>query len=48
MKVQNLFETISPFAGISFINELLGKYGLNKLIDKSLGIRSKSVGYQCS
>ena len=48
MKVQNLNDEVSPFAGISFVNELFNKAGLNELIDNELGIRSKLVGYQYS
>ncbi len=48
MKVQNLNDEVSPFAGISFVNELFNKVGLSKMIDNELGIRSKLVGYQYS
>jgi len=48
MKVQNLIEEVSPFAGVSFVNELFNRVGLSSLIDKELGIRSKLVGYQYS
>ncbi len=45
MKVQNLFKTLSPFAGISFDNELFDRSGLNEYIDNELAISSKIVGY---
>ncbi len=48
MKVQKLYDEVSPFAGVSFVNELFNRVGLSSLIDKELGIRSKLVGYQYS
>ncbi len=48
MKVQNLTTKITPFAGISFVNYYFNKVGLSQLIDKELGIRSKTFGYQYS
>lgn len=48
MKVQNLFETVSPFAGISFVNEMFIRSGISDLIDNELGIRAKYFGYQYS
>jgi len=46
MKVQNLYNEVSPFAGVSFVNELFNRVGLSSLIDNELGLRSKLVGYQ--
>jgi len=48
MNVQSLFETLSPFARISSVNELFGKFGLNKYVGNELGMRSKIVRYQYS
>ena len=48
MKVQKINKTISPFAGISFVNNYFEKTGLSQLIDKELGSRVKLFGYQYS
>jgi len=48
MKVQKLNATISPFAGISFVNDSFNKAGMNQLIDSELGNRVKLFGYQYS
>ena len=48
MKVQKINKTISPFAGISFVNDYFEKKGLSLLIDKELGSRVKLFGYQYS
>ena len=48
MKVQNFKKTVSPFAGISFVNYYFNQSGLSQLIDKELGARVKTVGYQYS
>lgn len=48
MKVQKINKTISPFAGISFVNDYFEKTGLSQLIDKELGSRVKLFGYQYS
>ena len=48
MKVQKLIDTVSPFAGISFVNDYFNKVGLNQLIDNELGARVKLVGFQYS
>jgi hypothetical protein len=47
MKVQKQLQTITPFAGISFVIEEFNNCGLSKLIDNTLGIRNLS-GYQYS
>ena len=39
MKIQQISQNITPFAGISFINEEFKTSGLNQLIDNHLGIR---------
>ncbi|MBI9037094.1 MAG: hypothetical protein JEY97_03100 [Bacteroidales bacterium] len=39
---------VSPFAGISFVNDCFEKLGICKLIDKELGNRVFSYGYQYS
>jgi len=48
MKVQNFKKTINPFSGISFVNNEFNKIGLSELIDKELGMRVKTIGYQYS
>ncbi|MBZ4656967.1 MAG: hypothetical protein PWQ17_2624 [Anaerophaga sp.] len=39
MKLQKVSQTITPFAGISFIHEEFNKSGLSYLIDNHLGAR---------
>lgn len=48
MKIQKLTTSVSPFAGISFVNHHFNKIGLSQLIDTELGSRVKSVGYSYS
>ncbi|MFN2261158.1 MAG: IS1380 family transposase [Psychroflexus sp.] len=48
MKVIKSNKTITPFAGISFVNESFSKSGISKLIDFTLGSRVKNTGYQYS
>ncbi len=48
IKIQKLNGSVSPFAGISFVNELFNQSGLSKLIDNELGMRVKTIGYQYS
>jgi Transposase DDE domain. len=48
IKIEQKAQTITPFGGISFVNDAFTSSGLSALIDKELGIRSKSVGYQYS
>ena len=48
MKVQKYTNTVSPFSGISFVNEAFNKAGLSQLIDNELGNRVKTVGYSYS
>lgn len=45
MKLQKVSQTITPFAGISFVHEEFKKSGLFNLIDNHLGIRNVT-GYQ--
>ncbi|MDR3142967.1 MAG: hypothetical protein LBU37_14745 [Tannerellaceae bacterium] len=47
MKVQKQIQTVTPFAGISFVIKEFNSCGLSSLIDNILGIRSLS-GYQYS
>lgn len=47
MKLQKNSQTVTPFAGISFINKEFNRCGLSALIDNHLGIRS-IYGYQYS
>lgn len=48
MKIQKINKTISPFAGISFVNNYFEKAGLSQLIDTELGDRVSLFGYQFS
>lgn len=48
IKVQKLNGMVSPFAGVSFVNNLFNSCGLSNLIDNELGIRSTLTGYQYS
>lgn len=48
MKVQKKSNTVSPFAGISFINTEFEKSGITQLIDSELGSRVKNVGFSYS
>jgi hypothetical protein len=48
MKVQNLNNAVSPFAGISFVNDSFNKAGISQLIDSELGERVKLFGFQYS
>jgi len=48
MKVQKINKTVSPFSGISFVNNVFSKIGLSQLIDTELGNRVKLFGYQYS
>jgi len=45
MKLQKVSQTITPFAGISFIHEEFNKSGLSDLINNHLGARNMT-GYQ--
>jgi hypothetical protein len=47
MKLQKQLQSITPFAGISFIIEEFNSCGLSGLIDNILGVRNLS-GYQYS
>ncbi|MDR2809592.1 MAG: hypothetical protein LBB84_03420, partial [Tannerellaceae bacterium] len=46
-KIQRKIQTITPFGGISFVNDEFTRSGFSALIDKELGRRSNS-GYQYS
>ncbi|MDO9580099.1 MAG: IS1380 family transposase [Bacteroidales bacterium] len=48
MKVQKLSSNVSPFAGISFVNNSFNETGISQLIDKELGARVKTVGFSYS
>ena len=48
MKVQKISSNVSPFAGISFVNQSLFETGISQLIDNELGARVKTVGFSCS
>ncbi|MCK5906552.1 MAG: IS1380 family transposase, partial [Flavobacteriales bacterium] len=48
MKVIKSNKTISPFAGISFVNEEFSKSGISTLIDEVLGSRVKTFGFKYS
>jgi hypothetical protein len=44
-KIQKLSQDITPFGGISHVNDEFNQCGLEQLIDKELGIRSQKAGY---
>jgi hypothetical protein len=48
MKVIRSNKTLTPFAGISFVNESFKTSGIAALIDSTLGKRVKTIGYQYS
>ncbi len=48
MKIQNYKTSVNPFSGNSLVNHHFNKSGMSKLIDKELGNRVKSAGYQYS
>jgi len=48
MKVQKISTNVSPFAGISFVNNSLNATGISQLIDKELGARVKTIGFSYS
>jgi len=48
VKVQKLKGSVSPFAGISFVNNNFNKIGMSQLIDNKLGKRVKTIGYDYS
>lgn len=48
IKVQKLTDTVSPLAGISFVNRLFDNVGMSNLIDNELGQRTRVTGYQYS
>jgi hypothetical protein len=48
VKIQKYKNTVSPFAGISFVNNMFNKVGLSQLIDNELGLRVRYAGYQYS
>jgi hypothetical protein len=45
MKIQKISSTVSPFSGISFVNNEFENSGMSQLIDKELGIRVSTKGY---
>ena len=48
MKIQKVKDTISPFGGISFVNNAFNKIGLSQLIDNELGTRVNTTGFNYS
>ena len=48
MKIQQIDKSISPFAGISFVNNYFERAGISQLIDTELGDRVSLFGYQYS
>lgn len=48
MKLQKTSITVSPFAGISFVNNEFNNCGLSQLIDNELGQRVKTIGFSYS
>ena len=47
-KVQKVSKSITPFAGVFFVNEEYKRSGLCNLIDRQLGIRVSTKGYSYS
>ena len=47
-KIQKITKAISPFAGIFLVNHEFSCSGVDKLIDKQLGIRFSTCGYTYS
>ncbi len=47
-KVQKYAATVSPYAGVSFVNQAFNNVGLSQLIDQELGSRVKYAGYSYS
>ena len=45
MKIQIKSEPISPFSGVSFVNNYFDKIGMTQLIDSELGDRVRLTGY---
>jgi len=48
MKLQKISTSVTPFAGISFLNYEFNKSGIAQLIDNELGVRGKKVGFSYS
>lgn len=48
IKIQNYKKSVSPFSGISFVNQAFSNIGLSQLIDSELGERVKYAGYSYS
>jgi hypothetical protein len=47
-KIQKINKAITPFAGIFLVNDKFSEIGLNRLIDRQLGVRSSTCGYTYS
>lgn len=41
-------QTLSPFGGIFYVLDAFSRLGLSSVIDRFLGLRSKTIGYQYS
>ncbi|MDP2161738.1 MAG: IS1380 family transposase [Flavobacterium sp.] len=48
MKVQKTSTNVSPFSGISFVNNEFNEVGMSQLIDNELGTRGKGIGFSYS
>jgi hypothetical protein len=48
VKLQKISSNISPFAGISFVNNSFNECGFTQLIDNELGARVKTIGFSYS
>lgn len=48
MKVQKVSQIITSFGGINFVHDAFNRSGLSSLIDKQLGTRCATAGYQHS
>ncbi len=48
MKIQKISTTVSPFAGISYVNNEFNASGMSQLIDNELGYRASTKCYTYS
>jgi hypothetical protein len=48
VKLQKISSNVSPFAGISFVNNSFNECGFSQLIDNELGARVKTIGFSYS
>jgi hypothetical protein len=48
MNLRKILFNVSPFAGISFVNNSFNETGMTQLIDNELATRVKTVGFSYS